>query len=560
MSVYRLAVPLLVTLALLVPALSFARSGGAAPKPPRTPHVASMTRTLRLALPNVSPTVDPALVADEGTMEVAQLMYSGLVRLNARYHVVNDAASKITVSPDHLVYTFYLRHNLHFSNGDPVVAKDFQFAITRSLLPSLRSPSAPTYLLDIKGAHDVLSGKTKTVSGIKVVNQYTLQITARWAIPYFLMELTYPTSYALDARAITRLGSADNTQWYGNPIGSGPYRLKSWAPNVQMVLSRNPYYIGPRPAVSTIKIPLTALAGTGTALYQYVTRNVDVVGLPAYDSGLFHRAGVKETNMLAIAGIYMNLRMKMFANRHMRRALILALARNSIVRKAMGPVVSPFGGYVPPGEQGYDPKLRALPYDSALARRELTLAGYSSSKDFPGTTLYYGVDPTDPAAARLIRRLAVAIAKSWHAVLHINVSTRALTLNTLYAKAQAGNLPLYLSGWSADYPDPHDWLAGQWRTKALNNNVGYSSKQFDTAVETADVTWNPVTRARLYDAAQQTLVQDAAWIPLYIPHRLVYIRPTVRNLMLTGYGVIPRAGNWAEVTVQTSSGAQRRVL
>jgi peptide/nickel transport system substrate-binding protein/oligopeptide transport system substrate-binding protein len=125
---------------------------------------------------------------------------------------------------------------------------------------------------------------------------------------------------------------------------------------------------------------------------------------------------------------------------------------------------------------------------------------------------------------------------------------------------QSNKLPLYLSGWSADYPDPHDWLSLQWETGALDNNVHYSNPHFDELAQTADVTWNYTARMRLYNQAQQTLVDDAAWIPLYIPHRVVYMRSTVQNLSVTGYGIIPRSGSWAQVQVKSSSSAPQHHL
>ena len=83
-----------------------------------------------------------------------------------------------------------------------VVADDVRYSIERSLNPALRSPSAPTYLIDIAGAYEYVTGKAKSVSGVKVVDSHTVRITTRWAVPYFLMELTYPTSYVLDAKLL----------------------------------------------------------------------------------------------------------------------------------------------------------------------------------------------------------------------------------------------------------------------------------------------------------------------------------------------------------------------
>lgn len=493
------------------------------------------------------------MVADEENVQLASLLYSGLVRLDASYHVVPSAATW-KLSKDRRTYTFFLRHDLKFSNGDPVTARDFQFAITRALTPALKSPSAPTYLLDIKGASDVLSGAAKSVSGIKVLGRWTIQITTRWAVRYFLMELTYPTSYALDSKRLSKLEPVDNFSWYAHPIGSGPYRLKSWTPNSKMVLVPNAHFASPRPSISQVTISLAPLPAVD--LYQYVTRNLDVVGLPSSNRSLVHLAGVRETNSLAIDALYMNLRQKPFGNVKVRRALAMALSRRALVSKAMGASVTPFHGFVPFGEAGYDGQLKALPYSVSQARMALKAAGYSGGKGFPATTLYYTEDPANPG----LGKLAQSIAKTWHRNLNINVDTVALTLNTLLAKVQSNSLPLYLAGWIADYPDPHDWLSAQWSTGALNNNVQYHNKRFDTLVQTADVTWDDSQRMRLYHAAQQILVSDAACIPLYIPHRLAYVRPEVMNIAVTGYGIMPRGGSWADVQIRVPPPKLRREM
>lgn len=520
-----------------VPALTSAQPHGA-PKALATVRIPPPVRTLRLAMPDASVSVDPSEVADENNVQLANLLYSGLVALDSQYRVVPAAAARYTISPDRRAYTFYLRKNLRFSNGDAVTAQDFRYSITRSLNPALKSPSAPTYLLNIKGAESYLTGKAKAVSGIEVLGTRTLRITARWPVPYFLMELTYPTSFVLDAKRIQKLGRVDNTLWYSDPIGCGPYRLKSWVPNTKMVLVPNKFYWGVRPAFKQIVISFSPLPPSD--VYQYVTHNLDIVALQSSDLAGPPQAGMFEAQMLAIDGIYMNMRSKPFNNRHMRLALTLALDRARIVPSTMGDGVTFFPGYVPPGEAGYYPTLHPLPYDAARARTELRLAGYSATKKPPAIALSYADDPS-------LARLVMAVAQAWHKNLGLTVDTQALTLNTLEARVQSNSLPLYLLGWTADYPDPHDWLSHQWRSDALDNEVHYRSTKFDRLVETADVTWDPAKRMQAYNSAQDVLTADAAWIPLYIPHRLGYIRPGINNVYLTGYGIIPRDGNWAEV-------------
>ncbi len=544
---------LVVGVACMLPAMTQASQRSLSAKPAPVPHATptktvvkqpmkSKIRPLRLAV-TVGPRTDPALVSDEENVELANLLYSGLVRLDASYHVVPSDAARFTLSKDHRHYTFHLRAGLRFSNGDPVTAEDYKFAIVRSLDASVKSSTAPVYLFDIQGAGDFLTGKSKSVSGIKVINSSTLEIITRWPVPYFLMELTYPTSYALDEKAVRKLGAADNTAWYSNPVGSGPYRLKSWTPNSKMVLVPNKYFAGPKPTVKEIVISLGSLEGTGLDLYNYVRQTVDVANL-GYDSSLLGQTGIRQTLALIIDGIYMNVRMSPFGDRRVRRALTMALNRTALVSSALGTTVTPFGGYVPSGEPGYDSSLKLLPYNVKQARAELKAAGFPDGKGFPSTTLYY---PSSPLLAKLVQ----AVTQQWRKSLHINVDSKGLEENALLTKQAQNSLPMYISGWTADYPDPHDWLSAQWKSDAINNNVRYSNKAFDDAVASADVTWNVQRRNQLYDAAQEMLVQDAAWLPLYIPHRLTYIRPTVNNLYLTGYGVMPGTGSWAEVSLTT---------
>ncbi|HLJ65978.1 MAG TPA: peptide ABC transporter substrate-binding protein [Chloroflexota bacterium] len=482
-------------------------------------------------------------MADDENVQLAGMLYSGLVRLDSSYRVVPDDAQRIVISPDHRTYTFYLRKDLRFSNGDPITAYDFRFSLNRSLTPGVKSPSAPTYLLDIDGARLVLEGKAKSASGIRVLNTLTLQLTTRWPVPYFLMELTYPTSFVLDKAAVLKSGSIDNTGWYANPVSSGPYRLKSWAPNSQMTLVPNKYYYGHKSALRSIDVVLTNLPSSG--LYQYVSHNLDVVTLPSYDKSLLKKPGIHDARALSVDGIYMNFKTKAFTNGHLRRALAVALNRSKMVSSVMGATASPFGGSVPSGQPGYDPKLQLPRYDVSSGQRELAAAGSANVKALNGMTLYFADDPS-------IAKLAQAIVKAWHDTLKITVGTQALALTTLLADVQSSSLPLYLLGWSADYPDPHDFLSLQWKSRAPDNNVHYSNPTFDTIVSKADVTWNPALRVKLDNQAQQELANDTAWIPLYIPHRLVYIRPTVANLDVTGYGLIPRFGSWAQVQIKAT--------
>ncbi|MGI8826855.1 MAG: peptide ABC transporter substrate-binding protein [Chloroflexota bacterium] len=527
-------------------AVAFARTGAHAAVH-KSPSAGGRAGVLRLAMLDTLPKVDPALVTDDENVQLANLLYVGLVRLDASYRVVPAAAYKWTVSRDHKTYTFSLRKNLRFSNGHPLTARDFAYAMSRSLNPAVKSSAAPTYLLDIRGAPAMLSGKTKKVSGIRVVDNHTLRITARWAVPYFLMELTYPTAFALDSRVLSKLGGIESSAWYSNPVSSGPYRLKSWVTGSKMILVPNKYYRLSHPALKQIVISLAPLPDKG--LYQYVSQNLDVVALPAGDRTLTHQSFIAQTNMLAGDGLYMKVGAKPFDSRKVRQALDLSIDRKRIVAATKGSSVTAWDGLTSPEQVKGSSENGFIHFDPKRAEKLWDSSPYVKKK-LPQLTLYYIDDPSNA-------KLANAIVRSWHKYLKLSVTTQALTPNTLVADVQSNSLPLYLSGWSADYPDQHDWVALQWESDALNNNVQYHNPRFDRIVMTADVTWDQTRRTHLYAEAQRLLLEDAAWIPLYVPHRLVFIRPTVTNLALTGYGLIPKSGSWADVHVQVPAAHRR---
>src|SRR5947209_12509351 len=149
-----------------------------------------------LRFPNVgiedanSAFLDPAQGPDANTAQVVTMIYSGLVKSDINLNVVPDQASSWDVSPDNKVYTFHLRTGLTFSDGTPITAQTYVYTWTRALLPEVKSGVASFFEANIVGANDVNAGKTKTLTGVKALDNQTLQVTLTQATPYFLEELT----------------------------------------------------------------------------------------------------------------------------------------------------------------------------------------------------------------------------------------------------------------------------------------------------------------------------------------------------------------------------------
>jgi oligopeptide transport system substrate-binding protein len=545
-----LSIPLLLVLVIL---MVHRQALAHAPAPAVVQSDLAPVQVLHLALPGVTPTVDPALVADQQGYLISSLLYSGLVRLvyqpaaplANRYTVVPALARRWTISPDHRTYTFYLRSGVRFSNTkhDWLTAADVVYSLKRSLNPQLNSPAAATYLSDIVGATRYLEGRSRTIAGIRALNAHTVQITVRWPVPYFLMELAYPTAFIVDRHQIQRYGAQG---WYAHLAGTGPFRVKSWTPGVGMVLVRNRYYPGPRPKLSEIDISFTPVS---SAIHAFKSGAADIIAVPM--RGWTEAAklkGFELTTALAIYGVYENYRVKPFNNHTVREAFALATNRSTLIRSTFGWRAVPFAGYIPFGEAGYDPSLRVAPYEPARARwlwHRYWSRLHRKHKPVPAITLAYANEP-DQA------RLAKALVKMWRRVLHVKIALQALMPNVLQTSIQSGSLQLYLSDWFADYPDPHDWLSVPWKTGQPENTVHFTDARFDALMDAADETWAPSVRTQLDDRAQQRLVSENAWLPLYIPERAALVRETVHGVELTGYGLLPSGGDWANVYLTRS--------
>ncbi|MCH8206770.1 MAG: hypothetical protein IH956_07170, partial [Chloroflexi bacterium] len=184
------------------------------------------------------PTLDPHLTSDTTSAFLVVEIHAGLVALSPDLQLVPDIAERWERSADGLVYTFYLRPYARFHDGKPITAQDFKWSLERAARPETGSPVADTYLNDIVGAKAVFDGDTTDLSGVKVIDDHTLQITIDAPKAYFLAKMTYPTAYVLDRENVESGGR----NWFDSPNGAGPFRLKEYRIGERIVLERNDLY------------------------------------------------------------------------------------------------------------------------------------------------------------------------------------------------------------------------------------------------------------------------------------------------------------------------------
>jgi ABC-type oligopeptide transport system substrate-binding subunit len=171
---------------------------------------------------NEMPGLDPANPQNAQSVLALNLIFGGLVRLDAQLNVIPDGAESWQVSEDGKTYTFTIREELKFADGAPATAQDFADSINRALQPETASYGASFQLQHVVGATDVAEGKAKTATGVKVVDERTLEITTDDTVPYFLAQLTYPVTFAVPLKFVEEKGAA----WMDQAYGTGPFRVK----------------------------------------------------------------------------------------------------------------------------------------------------------------------------------------------------------------------------------------------------------------------------------------------------------------------------------------------
>ena len=460
---------------------------------------------------------DPAKTHSGGDKRI----FSGLVTFDPKLNLIPDLAEAWDVSADGMTYTFHLRKNARFHSGRAVVAQDFVYSWERAANPKTKSDTVLTYLGDIVGVAEMKSGKADHISGLKAVDEHTLQVTIDAPKPYFLLKLTYPTGYVLDKTNV-EIGK----EWVRKPNGTGPYKLTRWDSFKVMIYERNmDYHLGP-PSVPYIIVRLY----TGDALRLYETGDIDITGVSSYSvpritdpKEPLSKDVVKGVG-LCTSYIVLDTSKPPFDDLKVRQAFALAFNRQQYIQSVTNGVALPAEGLYPPGLPGYDPNFKGLDFDPTRARQLLKESKYGSAAKLPPITFTQGGFGTDvyPGTA--------ALAQMWQKTLGVQINVENIEPNKYSTLLHAGvHGQIFTGGWCADYPDPENFADALFHTGAPENNGHYSNSALDSILEQARTERDVTKRMALYQQAQQIIVQDAPVI--FTSHSLSYIlvKPYVKG-------------------------------
>jgi ABC-type transport system substrate-binding protein len=485
-----------------------------------------------LRLPGSTPsTLDPALVRDVSAAEYIYEIFSGLVTLSPDMQIVPDLATSWSVDDAGRVYTFALREGATFHDGRAVTADDVVFSLERACDPSLASDVAATYLGDIVGCLDKLAGRVASVAGVSAPDSRTVTIRVDAPKAYFLSKLTYPTSFVVD-RAET--GDAD---WHRTPNGTGPFRLRAFEPDEELVLVRNEAYFGEVPLLDEVHFDLRPVMAP--TLYENDELDATPVGIEGLSAArdplnpLSHEL-VVGAGSLSITYVAFNAAKPPFDDRHVRRAFNFALDQRWLTEVVLEGAVTPAQWILPPAMPGHTPDVSPFTFDPERARSELRQSRYGGADRLPPVTLVTSGDGSvSPGVAATVDALS--------STLGVEITIEQAPWELFQAEMADGRYDMWVLGWSADYPDPQDFLDLLFHSGSPLNQTGYANAEIDTLLEEARVEPDPTTRMALYATIERRVMEDAPWLPLFSGEDAWLVKPYVRGFIVPPV-VVPRLG------------------
>jgi oligopeptide transport system substrate-binding protein len=475
--------------------------------------------------------LDPHIVTGVPEHHILIALMEGLVLKDpATLEPVPAIAERWEVSTDGRVYTFYIRNNARWSNGDAITAEDFAWSWQRALLPALGNLYAYMYY-PIVNAEAFAKGELTDFSqvGVKVLDRLTLEVTLNNPTPYFLQLLDHYSMFPVHRATIEKFGAPDErgTLWTraGNFVGSGPFVLKQWDLNKVIIVEQNPRYWDAK----TVKLK---------GIYFYPTQNATTeermfragqlhftATVPIEKIAVYRRDKPEQIHIAPYLGTYFyrfNTRVKHLQDTRVRQALAMSIDRESLVANVTKAGQLPATVITPPNTMGYTAS-SDLRFDPVRARELLAQAGYPDGVGFPETELLYNTSEDH-------RKIAVAVQQMWKQALNISVTLHNQDWKVYLDTESSGNYQISRASWIGDYVDPNSFL-DMWIKDGGNNRTGWYSDEYDRLVlQVAPRAANQQQRYEAFLKAEALLMEALPIIPIYTYVSAHLIHPSVQGM------------------------------
>jgi len=495
-------------------------------------------------------------------------MMDGLVNFDEDKNIVPSIAKEWSISPDGLVYIFKLRSDVSFHENPcfgenktrKVTAGDFKYCLERVNNPKTKTRGLWVFRDRIKGVNDYIdfmSGKsskeTNEISGIKAINDSTLQIELTKPFSPFLSILTMSYGFVYPKEAVEFY----KDKFGQNPVGSGAFKFVKWDIDKELVFEKNTDYRekdksgNSLPYLDGVKITFTQSSETEFLDFQNGKYDFHEPSSETYDQLTDENGNMKNESEKTYKMVKQPWLQTVFfgmmqspelpggkegpftGNKKLRQALNYAVDKNKILKFVLKNRGAPASnGPIPAGMPGFNPDIKGYTYDKQKAKQLLVEAGFPDGKGL-NLTLVTGND-------EIQKTIAIAVQEQLKEF-GIDLKLEQMLQATLISKQEEGVFPFWRASWGADYFDPENFMA-LFYSKNITpngpNRVGYSNPVVDELYEKSLQISDFNERQKIYDEMQRIVIEDAAWLFMYYNQKVYLIQKNIEGFFLDGLNII----------------------
>jgi oligopeptide transport system substrate-binding protein len=475
--------------------------------------------------------LDPQTATAYTESTILSALFEGLTAVDdATAQPVPGVAERWDISADGLTYTFHLRADARWSNGDPVTAADFVWSFRRILSPKLASEYS--YMVwPLKNAQAYNEGRLADFAqvGARAVDDRTLELTLGAPCPWLLALAAHQAWYPVHRPTIEKFGAAERqgTSWTRpeNMVGNGPFTLKEWALNTRITVAKNPrYWDAARAQLDAAEFyPIENLATeekTFRAGQLHVTYGLPPAKIPAWRDNKTDRGVLRVDPFLETFFLRFNTTKPPLDNAKLRQALARAIDRDAIARDVLRGSVTPARALTPPGTAGYT-AAAGPDFGPAAARALLAEAGFPGGRGLPVFEMQHKSDDVHRAVMEAVQQM-------WERELGVKATLVAIEQKTWIQNQSSQAYQISSARWVGDYVDADTFLS-LWLTGGGNNWTGWGDAAYDQLVTEAARTLDAEKRHALQRDAEARLLGTGPIIPIYHGARVFLIDPTVKG-------------------------------
>lgn len=519
---------------------------------PRTNNVSSGVATQTLHLGNAAEpaTLDPHIYNMMAEWMIFTALFEGLTNLaNDGTTILPGVAERWTISTDGLVYTFHLRANARWSNGDLFTADDYVASVRRSLNPTVATTD-PTTIDCVAGARDFLEQKSTDFStvGLRALNPQTVEYRLAYPAPYFLTLVSNSGILGLPIHppSVEKFGGKDRRdgKWTspGNLVGNGPFVLKAWRANQAVVVTRNEHYWdAARVRLKEVHFHAMEEGSTEERAFRtgqlHATWGIPASKLPSYQQT--RPAEVARAPVLHTQTLTFNCSRPPFSDVKVRRALALATDRARATEAGFRDRAQISHSFVRPGTGGFKPP-SAYPHDPAAARKLLAEAGFPEGRGFPKVELRIASGGPDLVA------VAEVLQQMWKQHLGVEVAITTTELKTLIGTFRSRDFDLGLIGQFYVLDDPSDPMATRAGKGNSNNLAHWTHPRFETGLADLRRAQTATERFALFTQLENLLAAEIPYLPLFHADRVHLLHPSVKGWRGNRFAIVDWRELWLE--------------